>query len=609
MEEINFESLGLKCGLEIHQQLDTNKLFCNCPSILRDDKPDITFKRHLHASAGELGDVDIAAKHEKLKSQTFVYEAYSDTTCLVELDEEPPAPMDRGALDVALQVSLMLGSNIVDEINVMRKTIINGSVVSGFQRTALISMGGKIETSQGDVRIKTLLLEEDAAKEISRDYSTVVYRLDRQGIPLIELSTEPDIKSPEQAREAAETLGLLLRSTGRAKRGLGTIRQDVNISIKGGSRIEVKGFQDLRSLPTLVKYEVLRQQNLLKIKDELPKSVKFPKTFTDVTHIFKESESTVIKNALSDNGIVLAVKLPGFAGFVGREVQPGRRLGTEFSDRAKVKAGVGGIFHSDELPKYGITEKLVKAVKKELKCIKDDAFVLVADKPFKAEPALMAVIDRAEETLQGIPEEVRKPNSDSTTSYMRPIPGAARMYPETDVRPIRPDTNDILIPELISDKSLRFERKLGLGKDLADLIAKSPKVTLFEDFVKRFKNIKPAFIAELLVPKLKELKRKHNLEHAKVSRTEYESLFLNLDNGLISKESVEDIMLKHIKGEHVDYSDYKLLTDDEIKSMLKDIVKKNKGAKFNVVMGKAMSELRGKAEGQKIAEFLKKMVK
>lgn len=609
MAKIDYEELGLKCGIEIHQQLNTHKLFCNCPSILRDDKPDIVIKRHLHASAGELGEVDVAAIHEKQKEQTFVYEAYTNTTCLVELDEEPPKSMNLEALEAALQVSMILGSKIVDKIQVMRKTIINGSCVSGFQRTALVSMGGKIETSLGDVRISTLLLEEDAAKEISRDNSTVIYRLDRLGIPLIELSTEPDIRSPKQCKEAAERIGMLLRSTGMAKRGLGTIRQDLNVSIEGGSRIEIKGAQDLKLIPTWIEYEVLRQQNLLKIKDELPKSIKFPKTTNDVTHIFKNSESKVIKNSLSDNGTVLAVNLPKFAGFVGREIQPGRRLGTEFSDRAKIVAGVGGIFHSDELPKYGITDNDVKALRKELNCNKDDAFVLVADKPWKSKAALRAVIQRAAEVLDAIPNEVRKPNPDGTTSYMRPIPGAARMYPETDVKTIVPDTSNIFIPELITDKSLRFEKKLGLSRDLADLIAKSRKVKLFEDYVKNFKNIKPAFIAEILVPKLKELQRRNEIEHISISEPEFEALFLHLDKGLISKESIDEILLKYAKSEHVDYEDYKLLSDSELKKVLKEIVDENKKAKFNVVIGKAMAKLRGKAEGKKISELLKKMVK
>ncbi|MEA3430768.1 MAG: Glu-tRNA(Gln) amidotransferase subunit GatE [Nanoarchaeota archaeon] len=609
MEKINYEEVGLKCGIEIHQQLDTGKLFCNCPSILRDDKPDFTIKRRLHASAGELGEIDIAALHEKKRQQTFIYEAYSDTTCLVELDEEPPKPMNMCALNTALQVSIMLGSKIVDDIQVMRKTIINGSCVSGFQRTALVSMGGKIETTQGDVRIKTLLVEEDSAKDISRNESTVVYRLDRLGIPLIELSTEPDIKTPEQCKEAAEALGLLLRSTGGAKRGLGTIRQDVNISIHDGPRVEVKGFQDLKALPKLVEYEVFRQINLLNIKKELPKGIKFLKTLHDVTPVFKDSESTVIQNALSDNGVVRAIRLPKFAGFVGRELQPGRRLGTEFSDRAKIKSGVGGIFHSDELPKYGITEKDVDVIRKELNCNKEDAFVIVADKPWKVDLALRAVIERAEETLQGIPMEVRKPNSDSTSSYMRPIPGAARMYPETDIKTIKPDTSNIYIPELITDKSLRFERKLGLGKDLADLIAKSPKVNVFEDFVKKFKTIKPAFIAELMIPKIKELQRKHNIEHISISEEEFEAILLHLSKSRISKESVDEILLKFANAEHVEFNDYKLLSDLELKTVLKDIVTKNKGKKFNVVIGKAMGQLRGKAEGKKIAEFLKTMIK
>ncbi|MBW3015081.1 Glu-tRNA(Gln) amidotransferase subunit GatE [Candidatus Woesearchaeota archaeon] len=597
-------------GLEIHQQLNTNKLFCNCPSIIRDDRPDITLKRKLKAAAGELGSVDVAALAEAKKQKEYMYEAYSNTTCLVELDEEPPKNINREALDTALQISMMTDANIVDEINVMRKTIVNGSAVSGYQRTALISRNGSLILPSGEkVGLQAIFLEEDAAREIEKTKDSVTFRLDRLGIPLIEIATMPDIKTPLQCREAAETIGLLLRSTGMCKRGLGTIRQDLNISITGGTRIEIKGVQDLKLTSTYVEYEVMRQKNLLEIKASLPRSLKIPEKFIDVTHLFEDTGSGVIKSALERNGIVLAVKLPKFSGLVGKEVQPGRRLGTEFSDRAKVLAGVGGIFHSDELPKYGITDKNVKQINKELKCAKEDAFVLVADKPFKAEKALYEVVRRALETLQGIPKEVRGPNPDGTSSFNRPIPGSARMYPETDIVPIIPDTQNIILPELITDKSQRFQRKYNIGKDLAELLAKSPKADLFERFVKEFSNLKPSFIGELLIPKLKEIQRKNNLGSISISAKEFETMFWHLDKGLIAKESLEEIILRIAKGEMIDYESFRLLSDSELKIELKRIVSENKKLKINAIIGKAMSELRGKAEGKKIVELLNKMVK
>ncbi len=246
------QNLGLKVGIEIHQQLEGRKLFCHCPTLLRDDQPDFTVERQLRASAGEGGKIDVAAQEEQAKGKTFVYEGYHDSTCLIELDEEPPHEINPEALHTTLQFSLLTKSSISPLVQVMRKTVVDGSNTSGFQRTALIARHGKIETSEGAVRIMNISLEEDAGKIISENQTTKTYRLDRLGIPLIEIGTEADIKSPEQCQETAKKIGYLLRSLPGVKRGLGTIRQDVNVSITGGTRIEIKGAQDLRQLPLLL---------------------------------------------------------------------------------------------------------------------------------------------------------------------------------------------------------------------------------------------------------------------------------------------------------------------------------------------------------------------
>jgi len=289
----------LKCGLEIHQQLDTHKLFCGDLSALREKEPDVEVRRKLKAVAGELGEVDVAAAAEELRRRTFIYQAYKDTTCLVELDEEPPHPINMDAVAIALQSALLLHMKPFDELEVMRKTVIDGSNTSGFQRTALLARGGYIETHAGKVRVTSLALEEDSARKVRESDNHIYYRLDRLGIPLIELMTEPDIKSPEQAKEAAEQLGLLLRMTGRVKRGLGTIRQDLNVSIAGGNRVEIKGVQALNDIPAIIKLEVERQKNLLELSKKLKsRDAKQEKKFVDVAKIFKETESSLVKGQL-----------------------------------------------------------------------------------------------------------------------------------------------------------------------------------------------------------------------------------------------------------------------------------------------------------------------
>ncbi len=281
---LNYKELGLRIGLEIHRQIETHKLFCECPSLTNTEKVDHTIKRKLKASAGELGGIDIAALYETQKDKIFIYEINKDTTCLVDLDESPPEKLNKEALKVALQVAILTNAKIIDEIQIMRKVIVDGSNISGFQRTTLIAINGSIKTSKGEVKIPTICLEEEAAKKIKQDEKSVIYNLDRLGIPLIEIATDSSIKDPEHAKEIAEYLGMILKSTGKFKSGLGSIRQDVNVSIKDHPRVELKGFQDLRGIPKTIENEINRQLENIKNKKELKAEVR--KVEPDFTSTF-----------------------------------------------------------------------------------------------------------------------------------------------------------------------------------------------------------------------------------------------------------------------------------------------------------------------------------
>ncbi|MEZ5335134.1 MAG: Glu-tRNA(Gln) amidotransferase subunit GatE [Methanolobus sp.] len=358
-DKFDYRELGLKCGLEIHQQLDSKqKLFCRCPTQIRNiEESNHEFFRYLRPTASEMGETDRAALEQSKLNRKYVYKAY-DTTCLVENDDEPPTEVNKEALDIAMSITKLLNMVPVDQVHVMRKIVVDGSNTSGFQRTAFLAKDGYLETSVGPVGVGVLCLEEEACQKIEDKGDIIIYSLDRLGIPLVEIGTDPDIISPEHAKETAQQIGMLLRSTGKVKRGLGTIRQDVNISIAKGARVELKGVQALDMIETIVELEVERQVNLLSIRDELlERDASVCDTIFDVTELFKDTQSKVIKKTIK-KGKVFAVLLRGFDGYVGREVQPGRRLGTEFSDRAKT-SGVGGIFHTDELPAYGVSEEEV----------------------------------------------------------------------------------------------------------------------------------------------------------------------------------------------------------------------------------------------------------
>lgn len=590
----------LKCGLEIHGELEGKKLFCDCPTIIRQDVPSYTFTRKLRASVGETGAADVAALREAQKKRIFTYEAF-DTTCLVEADDEPPHSINKDALKTALTIARLTGAWIPDVVQVMRKIVVDGSNTSGFQRTALVGLNGMLD----GISIQSVMLEEDAARITGVD----TYRLDRLGIPLIEVATGPDISSAVQARDVAEKIGLLIRSTGMAKRGLGTVRQDINISIEGGERIEIKGAQDLKLVPVLIDNEVSRQVALLDIKRELlSRGVsEVSSVVVDLTGVLVHSQSKVLKSAVLNKGKVLAVKLLGFAGLIGKQTQPGKRLGTEFSERAKVHAGVGGIFHSDELPNYGITEEEVRIIRSELKCGVKDAFVLCADVEFKARGALNEVLKRADECVVGVPREVRNANPDGTSSYMRPVPGAARMYPETDI-PVIFISKDLLavpLPERIEVKAENFV-KLGLSRDLAEKVARSPRVILFESLVSELSGLSPSFIVDVIVGAERAIKSQFGVD-VSLSDDSLAKVLRAVNSGVLAKESVL-VVLKE-KDVDVALANNKLLSDVELEKRVKAIISKNPGVPISALTGLTMKELRGKAQGSKIVEFVNKFAK
>jgi len=608
---MDYEKLGLKAGLEIHQQIDSkHKLFCSCPTEIRDDQPDIVVQRRLRASAGETGEVDVAAKYEQQKQKYFLYQAYNDTVCDVELDEEPIHGLNEEALSVVLQVSAMVKARVVDSIEVMRKTVVDGSNTSGFQRTALVARNGTINTGSGNISIPTICIEEESAKIVSRtgDYDT--YNLSRLGIPLIELATGPEIKTPEQIKEVAEYIGMILRSTNKVKRGLGTIRQDVNVSIREGVRVEIKGAQELKLLPKLLELEVLRQVGLVEIRKELKKrKATVDGKIVDITTVMKGSSSRLIRNVIDNKGSILALKLKGFGGLVGKELVPNRRFGRELSDYAKAAAAVGGAVHSDELPNYGITPNEVTKINKKMNCSSKDAFILVADSAKKAELALKVIAERAKQALVGVPQEVRKANPDGTTSFLRPMPGSARMYPETDITAIKPDKKKIEIPELRSNKVERYI-KLGLGKDLAAAIIKDEKEELLEAILKKNKKLNVAFVAEILVSYVTELLRlKQGLDPAKIKDTHLMDIFTALNSHKIAKESVKLLLVEISKTGKLDLAKYATFSNQELEKELGKIVAANKEIPFNALIGKTMAQLRGKAEGKKIVDILKKLVR
>jgi len=616
--DFDYEDLGLVAGLEIHQQLDTaTKLFCACPTEIREpEAADHTFTRYLHPTKSELGEIDDAALEESMVDREFEYLAY-DTTCLVEEDDEPPHRVDEEAMETAMEISQLLNMHVVDQVNVMRKIVVDGSNTTGFQRSMLVANDGAIETSDGPVGIEDMLLEEESCQRVEETDEGVRFSLDRLGIPLVEIGTKPDISSPEQAREAAQRIGMLLRSTGKVKRGLGTIRQDVNVSIAEGARIELKGVQSLDDIDDLVRNEVRRQVELVDIADELREREASVGDPEDVTEVFEGTDSGVIGGALADGGAVHAVRLAGFDGLVGREIQPDRRLGTEFSDHAK-RHGAGGIFHTDELPAYGVTESEVAALRDAVDADPEDDVALVADDPETAALAVDAVVERAETALEGVPEETRDALEDGTSRYLRPLPGAARMYPETDVPPVEPDESEVATPELLTEKVERYEADYDLDSGLAEQVAYGQRWPLFESVVED--GVDATLAAGTLESTLTELRR-DDVAVENLTDTQLRETLELVDGGEVPREGIEDLLSALAEdpeltaAEAVEREDLGGVDEGAVREAVVEVVERNAdqvetegmGA-FSGLMGECMGALRGKADGDTVSSVLREEI-
>jgi glutamyl-tRNA(Gln) amidotransferase subunit E len=628
--EIDYGTIGLKIGLEIHQQLDTvAKLFCNCKPELFKEQPQITFLRRLRPTQSELGQVDPAAYFEFQKGMRILYEANMATSCLVEMDEEPPHPLNVEAVEVALTVAMVMKAKPVDEIHVMRKTVIDGSNTTGFQRTCAVALDGVLKVGEKTVPIQHVSLEEDAARKMGEDEGNVIrYRIDRLGIPLVEVATGPVINSPEEAGDVALAIGRILRATGKVKRGLGTIRQDVNISIPNGALMEIKGVQELELLPLVVEYEVRRQLNLLEIGEKLKKQVEeaeIKEEFFEVTDVFKETKCKVIRKALDTNKKVVAVKLPKFRGFLKWELSPNLRLGTEMADRARFWGRVGGIFHTDELPAYGITVEEVEELRKAAKAEEKDAVVFVADSAENSRDALKAVVERAREAIKGVPEETRAPNPDGTTRYMRPRPGAARMYPETDIPPTQV-TEDYIrkiglrLPELPEQKFERLMKEYKLNQKLVRQILDSDYSELFEIIVKE-SDVSPTIVAAFLTETLKALRR-DGIEVDKVSESQMRGIFRSINAGELMKEAIPDVVAWLSKNEGRSVQDaivglgLRTMSDEELRAFVEKVIVENKNlvqkrgeGSFSFLMGIIMKDVRGKVDTAQVSSVLKERLK
>lgn len=612
-EQRDTAALGLKCGIEIHQRLDTDKLFCSC-SCKQANEPKEQILRRLRAVAGEVGGVDQAALYEYMRAKSFIYKSSPSETCLVELDEEPPHALNSEALNIALQLCKLLDCDVPEELHVMRKTVIDGSNTGGFQRTTILGTDGSLKMPFGSVPISQICLEEEAARIEQRSEGEVTYRLSGLGIPLVEITTGI-IDDPQRAFETAKALGLLLRSL-HVQRGIGTIRQDINISIAGGARVEIKGFQELEDIPKLIESEMKRQVDLLEIKKLLiQRKSKSKPSIIDVTDIFKGTKNDLIRRFVMDGARILALLLPEFGGLLKHECGD-RTLGAELAGYAKAY-GLGGMIHTDEnLEKYKLTDEFTqirkrfeereKQAARKARAETQDAIVIFAGKMPAAENAAKAVMERAARCEENIPEETRV--ADGTGSkYARPLPGRARMYPETDIPPISISKEmlaAIAVPETLAEKRKTLEKVLP--KDLVPQILTSLYFPLYERLATEFDSV---LVARTFAYTLKEVKRK-GFDIDKLKEDDFHGLFSLVKRSEIPADVLSDAIIERINGKPFEdiKNKFSIMPEAALRRYIKEIVEQNKGKNEQVLMGIVMQSVRGRARGEAVAKILREEI-
>ncbi len=628
MYNFDYVELGLKCGLEIHQQLDTEtKLFCRCPSKLQGTRvPDFNTIRYMRPVLGEMGTFDEAMLTEYKKGKTIIYEGYNDVICTYELDDTPPFSCNEEARKIALELALLLNANIIEEMHVSRKNYLDGSVPSGFQRTMILGTDGYITLKNGKkIRIAILSLEEEAARKIKTENKTNFYRLDRLGIPLVEVTTQPDINTPEECRECAERIGLLLWIT-NVKKVLGSIRQDVNVSIKSGTRIEIKGVQKLSWITLLINHEISRQLNLIEIREEL-KNRKvsendIPQEPVDLTSLMGKTESKFIATGIKSGKKLYGFNFKGFKGIFGKELMEDYRFGTEVSSKVKVISGLMGIIHSDEkLENYNFSQDEIKKIQNKLNSKEKDCFVLVLGTSKELKKAADIIINRVKYVFKGVPPETRKALDNGNTEFLRELHGGARLYPDTDSQAIMntiEETKQIqkTLPNYPWDIIEDYAKMYKVEQSSIKKLIFNGQLSLFDSLIDIY-PAKPSIIITTLLNTAKALKREGKIIE-NITNDDYKKIFLELKNKKIGKEAIEDIMrlkadspnltieqsIENLNLESLSIEDLKIIINEIVIKNLK-IIKEREMRSMGPLMGEVMKKVRGKIDGEIISKELK----
>ncbi len=616
----DYKRIGFKSGLEVHQQLDTEKkLFCNCPSGILHDSEDYNAEiiRHMRPTLSELGEYDGTALMEFKTRKEITYRINNETTCTYEIDDNPPFPINKQALEVALEISLLSKLNIVGEVHITRKQYLDGSIPAGFQRTAILGVEGEIQLKNKKVRLIQLSIEEDSCREISDIGHKRVYKTDRLGTPLIETVTYPELDTPEELMEAAQYIRFLNRSTGKVRTGMGAGREDVNVSCKGGSRVEIKGVAHNKWIPKLSHNEAFRQFSLLKLRDRLKSKIKNYKNWKISYkvidyHDFKFEYEPII-NAKEQNHQIIAINLPDFQGVLSHFTQPEKIFADELSDRLKVIACIEkpNIVHSEEINSSFATEdwqKHFSQIANLFNAKNTDSQIIMWGADEDIETAIETIEERCQMLFEGIPEETRKSFSDGRTIFERVLPGADRMYPDTDSAPI-PLKNSYIeslsknLPIDISDRYAQL-LKWKIPNDTYHYLLRNNLIPTIEKIVEL--GYSPKFVGSFLGHTVKNIQGKFE-QHKYFSFKKIYGMFKfikekNIDESVL--KSMLPVVYQHANMEFASVLTtikFRKRTKEELLAPIDFLIEKfreiNKPNKEAVISNWIMGEIHNQAVG------------
>ncbi len=621
-----YGDLGLICGLEIHQQLRTEgKLFCRCPAGKYSKEYDAVVLRHMRPTLSEMGTYDGTALMEFKTRKEIVYLLHDDSVCTYEMDDTPPFPVDENALDISIVLSLTMGSPVVDELHIARKQYLDGSIPTGFQRTGIVGLASEVPFRGRKVRIRQISLEEDSCREVDNKGHRITFRTDRLGMPLVEVVTDPDFRTPREAARGARLLGRIMRATGLVRTGLGTTRQDVNVSVTGGVRCEIKGVSRYQLIPPLVHNEALRQANLLAVRKELHlRGIKSPAELVleerDVTESFLHSGPAQPAGAARRGEAVRAVVLKGLAGILSMPTQEGYHFVSELKGRVRVVACLDEppiLYDSEHWP--GESRGVLEDLCRRLAVGEKDALVLVWGPKRDTLTAAGEIRLRLEEAIYGVPNETRKPLPDGHTDFERILPGPDRMYPDTD-HPVIPISRDrvrrlaSLVPAMPWEREEKWRRR-GLPEDAVERIAVSPYEPLLDRLAGR-EGADPRALGLFVARDLRGLRRE-GLPAEELSPEELEGFFLAVFEGGIAREAWTRWFRRFLRAREEGKAEEILEeirstappSGEEIEAALEKALSapftaRARGSRFDWYMGRFLKELKGRIPGRKAAALL-----